>query len=551
MTATTVIQAGRLLTAAHQGTAHMIADGALVIQDGTVRYAGPRADLPELDGEVAEIDASACLVMPGLVDAHHHVGLTPTQLGVPDDSLELWIARRHGPPAVDPYLDTVCGAEDLLAGGVTTVQHLNGRLRGAPESYEAADTAVLRAYADVGMRVSYSRGLTDQNRFVYGDDEQFAASLPPAERAAVRTLTPAGRESPEEQLASSYTRLREKWHGAADGRIAIQLAPANLQWCGDELLLAAAEISARDDVGMHMHLSETPYQEVYAGRRSGGRTAVRYLHERGLLSSRLTLGHAVWIDDSDIGLLAAAGTLVCHNPSSNLRLRSGLAPTALLRANGVRLALGIDEAGLADDRDMFSEMRLAWALAQEPGQDSTARTTAGHVLEMALEGSAATTPFAGRVGRLAPGYAADFLVLDWEAVTGAYLDPSAEPVDAVVRRARPAALRQVYVNGELVFADGRTAKVDGAAVRTELRRFMAGLQGPEQRDRRSAAAALEGAVARFYTGHPWRDWRDITAGRASWSSRTPRTTYGTTRPTVTTATKVTPVATGTTRKESK
>jgi cytosine/adenosine deaminase-related metal-dependent hydrolase len=438
---------------------------------------------------------------------------------VPDDALEPWIAHRHGPPAVDPYLDTMCGAEDLLAGGVTTVQHLNGRLRGDPEQYEAADTAVLRAYTDIGMRVSYSRGLTDQNRFVYSGDERFIASLPPAERVAVRTLTSARHETAEEQLASSYTRLREKWHGAADGRIAIQLAPANLHWCSDELLRAAAEISARDDVGMHMHLSETPYQEVYAAHLPGGHTAVRHLHERGLLSSRLTLGHAVWIDESDIGLLAASGTHVCHNPSSNLRLRSGLAPTALLRAHGVRPALGIDEAGLADDRDMFNEIRLAWALAQAPGQDTTARTTAADALDMALEGSAATTPFAGRVGRLEPGYAADFLVLDWESVTGAYLDPSADPVDAVVRRARPAALRQVYVNGELVFAEGRTTKVDGSAMRAELRRFLAARRGPEQQDRQAAAETLKGAVARFYTGHPWRDWREITEERASWNNR--------------------------------
>ena len=518
MTATTVVLAGRLLTGSHQDTSDLISDGALVIQDATVRYAGPRADLPELDGDVVEIDATTSLVMPGLVNAHHHVGLTPTQLGVPDDSLELWIARRHGPPEVDPYLDTACGAVDLLAGGVTTVQHLNGRLRGDPEQYEAADTAVLRAYADVGMRVSYSRGLTDQNRFVYSDDEQFIASLSPDEQATVRMVMPARYESPEEQLASSYTRLREKWHGAADGRIAIQLAPANLHWCSDELLLAAAEISERDNVGMHMHLSETPYQEVYAAQLSDGRTAVGYLRERGLLSSRLTLGHAVWIDDSDIDLLAASGTIVCHNPGSNLRLRSGLAPTARLRANGVRLALGIDEAGLADDRDMFSEIRLAWALAQAPGQDTTARTTATQALDMALDGSAASTPFAGRIGRLQPGYAADFLVLDWESITGTYLDPAAELIDAVVRRARPAAVRQVYVAGELVFAEGQATTVDGPAMRSELRRFLAGRAGPEQRDRQSAAAALEAAVARFYTSSPWREWREITKERASWNN---------------------------------
>lgn len=518
MTTSTVILAGRLLTGVPDGNSDVLRDAALVIQDATVRFAGRRADLPPLDGDVVEIDAGTSLIMPGMIDAHHHVGLTPTQLGVPDDALELWNLQRRGAPVVDPYLDTVCGAEDLLAGGVTTVTHLNGRFYGDPQRYAADDDAVLRAYSDVGMRVSYSRALIDQNRLVYSDDEQFLASLAPQDQAQVRMLTPTSYETPEEQLSSSYTRLREQWHGAADGRIAIQLAAANLQWCSDELLLAAAEISARDDVCMHMHLSETPYQEVYAGQRSGGRSAVGYLRERGLLSPRLTLGHAVWIDESDIDLLAASGTLVCHNPSSNLRLRSGLAPTARLRAKGVRLAIGIDEAGLADDRDMFNELRLAWALAQAPGQDTTARTTATQVLDMALEGGPATTPFAGRIGRLQPGYAADFLVLDWDAVTGAYLDPTAQLLDTVVRRARPAAVRQVYVNGELVLNDGELTKVDGRAMRTQLRRFLTDRYGPEQQDRQRAAETLKAAAADFYAKPPWRGWREITEERASWNT---------------------------------
>jgi cytosine/adenosine deaminase-related metal-dependent hydrolase len=167
---------------------------------------------------------------------------------------------------------------------------------------------------------------------------------------------------------------------------------------------------------------------------------------------------------------------------------------------------------------MFSEIRLAWALAQAPGQDTTARTTATQALDMALDGSAASTPFAGRIGRLQPGYAADFLVLDWESITGTYLDPAAERIDAVVRRARPAAVRQVYVAGELVFAEGRATKVDGSAMRSELRGFLAGRAGPGQRDRQSAAAALEAAVARFYTSSPWREWREITKERASWNN---------------------------------
>jgi hypothetical protein len=121
------------------------------------------------------------------------------------------------------------------------------------------------------------------------------------------------------------------------------------------------DLSGKYDVGLHMHLVETAYQKEYARRRTGT-TALRHLRDLGLLGPRMTLGHGVWLTEDDIELAAGTATMICHNASSNLRLRSGVAPLNRFQARGVRVGLGLDESGINDDRDMFQEMRLACML---------------------------------------------------------------------------------------------------------------------------------------------------------------------------------------------
>src|SRR5262249_58973677 len=120
------------------------------------------------------------LLIPGFVTSHPHVGVTPFQLGSPDYPLELWFASRMATRNVDPYLDTLSSAFEMLECGITTVQHLHG-LRIAPISrVQAIAEQVLKAYEDIGMRVSYSYALRDQSRLVYEPDEAFLKRLPPA-----------------------------------------------------------------------------------------------------------------------------------------------------------------------------------------------------------------------------------------------------------------------------------------------------------------------------------------------------------------------------------
>jgi 5-methylthioadenosine/S-adenosylhomocysteine deaminase len=438
--------------------------------------------------------------MPGLVDSHHHVGLTPFQLGSPDYPLELWFASRMAARDVDPYLDTLYSAFEMVESGITTVQHLHG-WRVAPASrVRAIADRILRAYSDVGMRASYSYATRDQNRLVYEADEDFLRRLPP-DLAAELAPWFHGQTIPLEDQLGLFADLWEAYGRNTGERIRIQLAPANLHWCSDRALEALRDHAHRYRVGLHMHLLETAYQKEYARRRTGT-TATGHLAELRLLGPQLTLGHGVWLTDDELELVAGSGTMICHNASSNLRLRSGIAPLNRWTARGVRVALGLDEAGINDDRDMLQEMRLVLRLHRVPGTDDAVPTPA-EVFRMATEHGAATTPFAGRIGTLEPGKAADLVLLDWSRIARPYLDPETPVLDAVVHRGRATGVATVVVAGEVILRDGRFTRVDKAALLEELAAALRTPLRPEEERRRRVARAVFPHVRAFYDG--WLD----------------------------------------------
>src|SRR6267142_446435 len=233
-------------------TAQVIADGAVVQRDGVIIDVGPYQDMATRYQPDDVLGSAEHIVMPGLVNSHHHVGLTPFQLGSPDYPLELWFASRLAARSVDPYLDTLYSAFDMLAAGITTVQLLHG-WRGAPASRVAAVAArILKAYDDVGMRVSYSYALRDQNRLAYEDDETFAARFAPPVADQLRAYLQA-QVIPVDDHHGIFTDLWEKCGRNTRERARVQLAPANLHWCSDVALTSLGDWSAKYQVGMHMH----------------------------------------------------------------------------------------------------------------------------------------------------------------------------------------------------------------------------------------------------------------------------------------------------------
>lgn len=504
---------GRHLIAgiSRSGAPEIIANGAAEIANGKIVRVGPVEELVRDSPNAEVIGSNNDVVFPGFVNAHHHQGITPFQLGSPDLPLELWINRRTGGKAVPLYLDTMYSAFEMVRSGVTTVQHLQGRLLGPVENIYADSNEILRAYDDIGMRVSYSFGVRDQNRLVYEDDEIFASRLPQAlkPKATAHVKKQAIRLEDNFEL---FGTLRQDAKGHKTR--AIQMAPVNLQWCSDRALELVGQCSADANVPMHMHLLETRYQEYYARQRTRRGSIVQFLKERDLLNERLTLGHGVWLNEAGLDQIAEAGVHICHNCSSNMRLRSGAAPVLAMRRRNIGVAMGIDEAGINDDRDMLQEMRLVLHSNRTPGMGAAGVLTCCEVFQMATEGGGDTTPFKGKIGRIEAGRSADLALVDWSKVSGPYLEADVPIVDALVHRAKSGAVHTVVIEGRTVLSGGTFVNVDEVQTIRELRDRLSGPLAPQELELRKMAIELLPFIEAFYETFPKPTIPDGERGRA-------------------------------------
>ena len=488
------------------GRARIVDDGAVWQRDGVILEIASFDALRTRAPGVEVLGGVHDVVLPGFVNAHHHTGLTPIQHGVLYEPVEFWLPEFMGFRAVDPGLDTLYSAIEMVESGVTTVQHIYGSPLGSADRWHEAPDAIIGAYARVGMRVSFSFMLRDRNRIVYGGDEEFVAGLPPDLRGAVSAFL-AERTAPAEAYLGFFEELARRWNPRTSATVRVQLAPANHHWCTDEALERQRDTAERFDVGLHMHLLETPYQGAFA-ERTVGRSAVEHLAKLGLLGPRLTIGHGIWMSRQDLDLVASSGTLVCHNPSSGLRVQSGIAPVAALVHRGVRVALGIDQAGINDDRDILQEMRLAWCLQRGAGHGADV-LDAAQVFRMATEHGAATTGFADTIGTLAPGRAADIVLMDWREVAHPYLDPRTPLIEALLHRAKAHAVHTVLVGGTPIMRDHRLVGVSKADVHAALAEQLARPLTSREEERRALARALRPHIAAFY-----RSWATPRAAGA-------------------------------------
>lgn len=486
------------VTGRHAAT--IVNDGAVFQQDGLIVEIGRYDELAAKYRPDETLGSAEHVVLPGFVNSHHHLGLTPVQTGSPDYPLELWWASRLGKRDIDLYLDTLHSAFEMIESGITTVQHMHSRVNGQWKRIEAGANEVIRAYQDIGMRVSYSYGIREQNRLVYESDEQFVKRLPADLGQEVGDMLRAQTIPLQDNFALFESLYRQHAHKE---RVRIQLAPVNLHWCTDRGLEMVRDYADRYHIPIHLHLLETMFQKEYARRRTGT-SAVKHIHGLGLLGPDLTLGHGVWLTEADIDLVAETQTRICHNASSNLRLRSGVAPLNQYLQRGVCVALGLDEAGINDDKDLLQEMRLVLRLHRVPGMDDSVPTPA-EVLRMATEHGAHTTPFGATIGTLEPGKAADMVIMNWRHIAYPYLDADTAALDAIVQRARTSGVETVLIAGEPVLRDRKFTRVNKEQTLEELAlQLRAPLQPHEQR-RREMSRRVFPYVRQFYDDEGYLD----------------------------------------------
>jgi len=477
------------------GQAEIVEGQAIFVKNNKINEIGPTSVLRQKYKEIPEIGGENLFAMPGLVNAHHHLGVTPFQLGAQDHPLELWFAERLKMRNVPPTLDTLYSAFEMISSGVTTVQHLQSRAPGNLASVLDQSNKIIAAYKQIGMRASYSFALRDQNRMIYDSDENCLALLPPKHRPTLKKYFESFSLSISEQL-EIFNILTEQH--AKNNLIEIQLAPSNLHWLSDKALETISKAAIDTGAKIHMHLLETPYQAEYARRRTG-QSALEYIDKFGLLGPQLTIGHGVWMTEDDVDLLAERGGCLCHNCSSNLRLKSGKADLSSFLSKNIPIALGIDEAGINDDRDMLQEMRLAYTLQRRPGHSSL-NPSAAEILRMATEHGAASTPFSGKIGRLEKGLFADILLLDLQSLAFPYQDFDIPLLDIIVRRAKRKSVDTVIIDGNVVFNKGKFTRVDEDALLEEISKVLSRAKTPEEVELRELSEIIMPAVKNFYSG---------------------------------------------------
>lgn len=402
----------------------VLRDPEIVIEDGRIASVRSRRDEEAAEspgtGEPAEVPGPDTTVMdlpgrwflPGLVNAHTHAAMTLLRGFADDLPLRRWLEERIWP--VERHLDeddvhagTLLATAELLAAGVTTMADMYLHMDGAAEAVRTS-----------GIRAVVSPGL-------------FEALGPTAE------------------ILDEAAAFARRWHGSADGRIRVQLAPHAIYTCPEELLREIVAVARDLDVGLHIHLSETR-EEVDRVRQEWGRSPVEVAADVGILEAGCLAAHCVWVDEGDIRLLEEAGAGVAHNPRSNMKLASGVAPIPRLTAGPLAVGLGTDGAASTNQLTLFEEMRAATMLQKVESGDPTT-LPADAVLEMATLGGARAVGLGDEIGSLTPGKRADLIALRLERA-GHW--PVHDPLSTVVYSVQDQDVEWVFCDGRPVAHDG-------------------------------------------------------------------------------------------------
>jgi 8-oxoguanine deaminase len=415
-----------------------IVDGAVLARDNVIEAVGNGAQLPPTADEV--IDARGQIVIPGLVNTHHHFYQTLTRVVPAAQNCELFewlrtlypIWARLTPEMVRVSTQTAM-AELLLSGCTTSSDHLYIYPGGVTldDSIEAA--------AEIGMRFHAARGSMSVG-------------------ASAGGLPPDSVVEDEATILQDTQRLIERWHDPRRHAMRrIVVAPCSPFSVSRELMRDAALLAREHGVSMHTHLAENDNDIAYT-REKFDCTPAQYAEGLGWVGPDVWHAHCVKLDEAGIELFARTGTGVAHCPGSNMRLASGIAPIRAMRDAGVPVSIAVDGSASNDSGHMLAEARLALLLqrvAHGPAKGPSAMG-AREVLEMATLGGARVLQ-RDDIGALAPGMSADIVTvpLDDVGVAGARHDPLAALFFCQVPR-----VRHAVVNGRVVVRDGRLVTLE-------------------------------------------------------------------------------------------
>ncbi len=411
-----------------------ITGGGLYIEDNVIRQAGPTDDLPAVADRV--LDARGMVILPGLVNCHHHLyqSLTRALPTAQDAELFDWLRTLYpvwaGLTAEAVYVSALTALSEMVLSGCTTAAD---HLYIYPNDSRIDDE--IRAARQVGVRFHPNRGSMSLGKSQGG-------------------LPPDSVTEDEGAILADSQRAYEAFHDPAPYSMCrLVIAPCSPFSVTPDLMRASAAFARERGLFLHTHVAETLDEEAFCLRKFGVRP-VELMRELGWVGPDVWWTHCVHLNDAEVRLMAETGTGVAHCPSSNMRLGSGIAPIRALMDAGVKVGLGVDGSASNDSGHLFAEARQAMLLQRvKLGASSM---SAEEALWLATRGGAAVL---GRddVGALAPGMAADFIGvrLDRLAFAGCQADPLAALVFC-----EPPRVDLSVINGCVVVEDAQLCTVD-------------------------------------------------------------------------------------------
>jgi 5-methylthioadenosine/S-adenosylhomocysteine deaminase len=410
---------------------------AAVTGDGIVAV-GETSRLAEEIEAKEVLDASGCLVMPGLINLHTHAAMSCFR-GLADDlPLQEWL-HEHIFPAEATYVSeenvywaTLLAVVEMIKSGTTTFC----------DGYFYEDGAA-RAVAASGIRAVLGQGVVD---FPAPGVPDPRINLKAAEAFVFRWQGKSSRLMPSIFCHSPYT-------------------------CSPATLMGAKDICREHEVLFQIHLAETRTEVEETLQRYGHRP-VHHLANLGLLDAQTICHHAVMVNEEEIELLAHSGVGVSHNPESNMKLASGVAPLPRMLAAGIKVGLGTDGCASNNNLDIFQEMDTA-AKLHKVHQGDPALSSALQVAAMATKGGAAALGMTQVLGSLEPGKKADLIVID---LNQPHLTPMYEPCSHLVYAARGADVRDVVIDGSIIMRQRRLLDVDEQEVMAKVREIAEGIR---------------------------------------------------------------------------
>lgn len=396
--------------------------GDIAVEGKRIVYVGPPGGVPAGFEPDEIIDATGMAATPGLVNCHTHAAMTLFRGYADDLPLMDWLAQKIWPieaklNSEDVYWGSLLAGLEMLKSGTTTFA----------DQYFEMDR-VAQAVDEIGLRAVLCRGLI--------------GLAPHADQA----------------LAESRDFVRT-WHGAAGGRITTMLGPHAPYTCPPTYLKKVMQAADELGIGMHIHLSETR-TEVEQIKQEYGCSPVELMERTNLFAYPVLAAHCVHLSDTDIEILARRGVGVAHNPQSNMKLGSGIAPVARMLAAGVNVGIGTDGAASNNDLNMVEEMRAA-ALLQKVALEDPTVLPAAQVLEMATIGGARALGLDGEIGTLETGKKADIVL--WN-LNQAHLWPPHSLQAHLVYSASRADVDTVIVDGQVLMRGRRVRTVDEETV---------------------------------------------------------------------------------------